>query len=216
MPTGEIDGEMDSAFDKVTNSLHMGTQAKATTNKSIYTTHDVSRLLHVNPRSVINWIEQDLLESYRTPGGHRRIRREDLLAFLRKHKIPMPAALVDGKFDVLIVEDEQDLLNLLKSYFEGHGNYELYSATDGISALIEVGRQRPDLLILDMRIPGVDGLEVCRRIKADPKNKTAIIAISGSRDLESKVLQAGADVFLAKPLDLEKLHEEAKRLLRVL
>jgi len=67
-----------------------------------------------------------------------------------------------------------------------------------------------------MRIPGVDGLEVCRRIKADTKNTTAIIAISGSRDLEAKTLQAGADAFMPKPLDLEKLQEEAKRLLRVL
>src|SRR5689334_21050088 len=119
--------------------------------KSIFTTHEVSRLLHVNPRSVINWIEQNLLESYRTPGGHRRIRREDLLAFLRKHKIPMPAPLVDGKFDVLIVEDEEELMGLLSTYFERHGNYEVHTASDGISALIEVGRSKPALLILDMR-----------------------------------------------------------------
>ncbi len=173
-------------------------------------------MLQVNPRSVINWIEQDLLDSYRTPGGHRRIRRDDLLAFLRKHKIPMPAPLVDGKFEVLIVEDEEESMRMLTTYFERHGNYELHSVSDGISALIEVGRRKPALLILDMRIPGVDGVEVCRRIKADSKNTTAIIAISGSRDLESKVLQSGADVFMAKPFDLEKLHEEAKRLLRIL
>src|SRR5215510_91809 len=182
--------------------------------KTIYTTHEVSRLLHVNPRSVINWIEQNLLESYRTPGGHRRIRRDDLLAFLRKHKIPMPSALVDGKFNILIVEDEEDLVNVVRTYFERHGNYDLLSASDGITALIEVGRIKPDLLILDIRIPGVDGIEVCRRIKSDTTNRTAIIAISGQPELEAKALQAGADVFLAKPLDLEKLHDEAKRLLR--
>src|SRR5260370_18630590 len=85
--------------------------------KTIYTTHEVSRLLHVNPRSVINWIEQNLLPSYRTPGGHRRIRREDLLAFLRKHQIPTPASLMDGKFTVLIVDDEEDIVNIIKTYF---------------------------------------------------------------------------------------------------
>src|SRR3954471_15132902 len=87
-------------------------------DKSIYTTHEVSRLLHVNPRSVINWIEQSLLSSYRTPGGHRRIRREDLLAFLRKHSIPTPAPLVDEKFNILIVEDEEEIINIIKTYFE--------------------------------------------------------------------------------------------------
>src|SRR5213075_1666820 len=81
--------------------------------KSIYTTHDLSRLLHVNPRSVINWIEQDLLQSFRTPGGHRRVRHDDLLAFLRKHQIPTPAPLLDGKFDVLIVDDDPDIVDLV-------------------------------------------------------------------------------------------------------
>jgi excisionase family DNA binding protein len=189
------------------------TTAKA---KSIFTTHEVSRLLHVNPRSVINWIEQSLLDSYRTPGGHRRIRRDDLLAFLRKHKIPMPAPLMDGKFHVLIVEDEEDITNTVKTYFERQGGYEVALASDGISALIELGRKKPDLLVLDMRISGVDGLEVCRRIKADAQNKTAIIAISGSHEQEANALQAGADVFMPKPVDVEKLHEEAKCLLRVL
>lgn len=186
------------------------------TVKSIYTTHEVSRLLHVNPRSVINWIEQSLLPSYRTPGGHRRIRHDDLLAFLRKHQIPTPAALVDGQFKVLVVEDEQDIVNIIKSYFERHAGYAVQCAGDGVTALIEVGRSKPDLIVLDILIPGVDGIDVCRRIKADVNNKTAIIAISGQPENEKKVLQAGADAFMAKPLDLEKLLTESKKLLRVL
>src|SRR5882762_1736179 len=184
--------------------------------KTIYTTHEVSRLLHVNPRSVINWIEQNLLPSYRTPGGHRRIRREDLLAFLRKHQIPTPASLVDGKFSVLIVDDEDEIIKIVRTYFERQGGYEVSSASDGITALIEVGRVKPDLLILDIMIPGVDGVEVCRRIKAASGNKTAIIAVSGMGESEDRILEAGADAFMAKPVDLEKLHLEARRLLRVL
>jgi excisionase family DNA binding protein len=184
--------------------------------KTIYTTHEVSRLLHVNPRSVINWIEQSLLPSYRTPGGHRRIRHDDLLAFLRKHQIPTPASLIDGKFGVLIVDDEQEIVEVIHSYLQRQGGYEISAASDGISALIEVGRAKPDLLILDIMIPGVDGVEVCRRIKSDSSNKTAIIAISGTAEKEKKVLQAGADAFMTKPIDLDRLHVEARRLLRVL
>jgi excisionase family DNA binding protein len=184
--------------------------------KTIYTTHEVSRLLHVNPRSVINWIEQNLLPSYRTPGGHRRIRHDDLLAFLRKHQIPTPASLVEGGFTVLVVDDEQEIVELIRNYFQRHGSYEVVTASDGISALLEVGRVKPDLLILDIMIPGVDGIEVCRRIKNDPSNKTVIIAVSGTADKEKKALQAGADAFMPKPVDLDKLHAEALRLLRVL
>ena len=184
--------------------------------KTIYTTHEVSRLLHVNPRSVINWIEQNLLPSYRTPGGHRRIRHDDLLAFLRKHQIPIPATLVDGRFGVLIVDDEDEIVELIKNFLERQGAYDISTASDGITALIEVGRTKPDLLILDIMIPGVDGVEVCRRIKAEPSNKTTIIAVSGTMEKERKVLQAGADAFMLKPINLDQLHAEAKRLLRVL
>jgi two-component system, OmpR family, response regulator RpaA len=184
--------------------------------KTIYTTHEVSRLLHVNPRSVINWIEQSLLQSYRTPGGHRRIRHDDLMAFLRKHQIPTPASLVADKFSILIVDDDQEIIDLLKAYLERQAPYEISTAADGITALIEVGRVKPDLLVLDIMIPGVDGVEVCRRIKADSSNKTAIIAISGTTERQSQVLEAGADAFMLKPVDMDTLHAEARRLLRVL
>jgi len=184
--------------------------------KSIYTTHEVSRFLHVNPRSVINWIEQNLLPSYRTPGGHRRIRHDDLLAFLRRHQIPTPALLVHEKFRVLIVDDDQHIIDMLKTFLQNQGGYDISSASDGITALIEVGRLKPDLLILDIMIPGVDGIDVCRRIKADSTNRTAIIAVSGIADNEQKSLQAGADAFMPKPIDLDRLHIEAKRFLRVL
>ena len=184
--------------------------------KNVFTTHEVSKLLQFNPRSVINWIEQDLLISYRTPGGHRRIRHDDLLAFLRKHEIPIPPALMAEKFNILIVEDEDDIVKILTTTFARQGVYEINSSSDGISALIDIGRLHPDLMVLDIMIPGVDGLEVCRRIKENPGNTTAIIAMSGQPELESKVLQAGADCFLAKPLDLDRLLEESKRLLRIL
>ncbi len=184
--------------------------------KNVFTTHEVSKLLQVNPRSVINWIEQDLLASYRTPGGHRRIRHDDLLAFLRKHEIPVPPALMAEKFTILIVEDKDDIVKILTSSFARQGVYEINSSSDGISALIDIGRLHPDLMVLDIMIPGVEGLEVCRRIKENPANTTAIIAMSGQPELESKVLQAGADCFLAKPLDLDRLMEESKRLLRIL
>jgi excisionase family DNA binding protein len=188
-----------------------------TKTKTIYTTHEVSRLLHVNPRSVINWIDQSLLPSYRTPGGHRRIRREDLLGFLRKHQIPTPASLMEGgNFSMLIVDDEEELADVIKAYFERKGGFEITTVNDGISALLEVGRAKPDLLILDIMIPGVDGVEVCRRIKAGASASTTIIAISGQMEMETKILQAGADVFMAKPLDLDKLYAQVGSLLRIL
>src|SRR5262249_58902370 len=88
---------------------YMANDAKMA-NKTIYTTHDVSQILNVNPRSVINWIEKNLLTAYRTPGGHRRIRREDLLSFLRKQQIPIPSILLQGMFTVLIVDYDENIV----------------------------------------------------------------------------------------------------------
>jgi DNA-binding response OmpR family regulator len=139
-----------------------------------------------------------------------------LLAFLRKHEMPTPASLLEGQFNVLIVDDEQGIIDIIRTFLQRQGGYEIAVASDGITALIEVGRVKPDLLILDIMIPGVDGVEVCRRIKADSSNKTAIIAVSGTAEKEKKVLAAGADAFMLKPIDLDKLHIEARRLLRVL
>jgi excisionase family DNA binding protein len=185
-------------------------------NKPIYTTHEVSRLLHVHSRSVINWIEQNLLPCYRTPGGHRRIRRDDLLVFVRKHGIPIPLELIEDKFTVLIVDEDQVIVELITAFLGRQGTYEVDSSSDGITGLIKVGRINPDLLILDPAIPGIDGIEVCRRIKSDPANKTTIIVVADSSNYERTSLQSGADAFLLKPFDLEKLHSETKRLLRVM
>ena len=184
--------------------------------KSIYTTHDLSRLLHVNPRSVINWIEQDLLQSFRTPGGHRRVRHEDLIAFLRKHKIPIPATLMSGTFNVLVVESEDGVSEMIRSMPESQNSYNVSNAKDGINALIAVGRERPDLIVLDLKISGVDGLEVCRQLKADPSNHTAVLAISGQSEQADSAITAGADAFLAKPLQPHTLLAQMQKLLQVM
>ena len=183
--------------------------------KSIYTTHDLSRLLHVNPRSVINWIEQDLLQSFRTPGGHRRVRHDDLMAFLRKHGIPMPTALMTGAFNVLVVADD-DIARIIQNALSNQNSYTVTSIRDGIKALIAVGRDRPDLIILDLKTPGVDGLEVCRQIKADPKSRTAVIALSAHSDNGTTATTAGADAFLHKPLNADALLAQVKKLLQVM
>jgi excisionase family DNA binding protein len=185
-------------------------QSKA---KTIYTTHEVSRLLQVNPRSVINWIEQSLLPSYRTPGGHRRIRRDDLLAFLKKHQIPTPAALVDGTFSVLIVDDEQEVSGMLKAFFQKQGDYEVSLASDGITALMEVGRLKPDLLILDIMLPGLDGIEVCKQIQRD---RNVPVLMLTARDSEADLLVGlgvGADDYVRKPFSPKLLEERVEELL---
>ena len=182
--------------------------------KSIYTTHDLSRLLHVNPRSVINWIEQELLQSFRTPGGHRRVRHDDLMAFLHKHGMPVPESLIGGVFNILIVDSKAD--GAIQRAIDGRPGHKVTTTSDGIQALLAVGHERPDLMILDQQISGVEALEVCRRIKADPQCRTAIIVVGDSTQNGTAALSAGADAFLSRPIESESLVAQMRKLLRVM
>jgi excisionase family DNA binding protein len=182
--------------------------------KSIYTTHDLSRLLHVNPRSVINWIEQELLQSFRTPGGHRRVRHDDLMAFLHKHNMPIPESLIGGVFNILIVDGQKD--GAIQRSIDGRPGHNVTTTSDGIQALLAVGHERPDLLILDLQISGVEALEVCRRIKTDPHCRTAIIAVGNSSQESAAALEAGADAFMTRPVEAEPLIAQMRKLLRVM
>ena len=181
-----------------------------------YTTFQIAEMCGVRPTTIISWVKQKRIPAFVTPGGHRRVRHDDLMAFLRKHKIPMPAALTSGTFSVLVVENEDDLSQSIQASLSAQNGYKVSAARDGISALLAVGRDRPDLMILDIRIPGVDGLEVCRQIKSDPKSHTAVIAIGGPSDGAETATAAGADAFLPRPVDLEVLLSQVKKLLQVM
>jgi CheY-like chemotaxis protein len=130
--------------------------------------------------------------------------------------MPIPSEIVVERFSVLIAVGQDDTATLLTNFFGGLGGYDTVSTSDGLTALIELGRLKPDLMILDIEVSQVDGLDVCRRIKSDGANKTTIIAISNQTELEPQIRQAGADAFLTKPLDLDKLLIESKRLLQIL
>lgn len=77
-------------------------------NKSVYTTGEAAKFLHVHQTTVIDWIEKGLIGSYRTPGGHRRIQRGALLQFLHTHRMPVPGSLKEGPGHVPLVGVEPE------------------------------------------------------------------------------------------------------------
>lgn len=183
--------------------------------ESQFGTLDVARMLGVSAMTVVRWIDKGVIRAFRTPGNHRRILRDDLRHFVRRMGFPMPAELSQDRWKVLAVDDEPEVLSVLVRAFESQKRYEVYSATDGVTALIEVGRVKPDLLLLDIVLPGMDGIEVCRRIKANSHLETNIVAISGkgTAEMTEQVLEAGADVFLEKPVSIHELRQCVGRLL---
>ena len=183
-----------------------------------YTTHDIARFCDVYPSTVGNWITSEKLKcSYSTPGGHHRVTREDLLVFLKKFGIPVPPELSARPRRVLIVDDDAEVARVIERVFSRRGAaFEAETCHTGIEALIRIGQAPPDLVILDIVLPKMDGMQVCRVLKSKPETRgIKILAISGKKPPfnEKKPQTAKIDFFLRKPLDLPELLAAAEELL---
>ncbi|MCK5113434.1 MAG: response regulator [Phycisphaerae bacterium] len=178
-------------------------------------TFAIAEMLHVDPGSVANWIDQGLLKAHRTPGGHRRVVMDNLLAFLKEHKMPIPPELGPTPVKILVVDDEQAITKLIvRAIKSKHSDYEIVEAHDGFQAGTLIATMRPDVVILDLRMPGMDGYEVCRMIKAQDTTKHAeVIAVTAypSPESQQQIIDCGARICLAKPLDIEQLLAEIEK-----
>src|SRR5262245_9106308 len=176
--------------------------------KSVFTTFEAAKLCHVSPLSIINWVNAGRLPAFRTPGGHRRIRRDDLARFMRENGIPLPEDLRDGsgRPRVLVVDDEASIREVIAASLASRASqpYEVMTAADGFEAGRLVATFRPDVVLLDLRMPGLDGFQVCRTIKADPEtSSTIVIALTGyhTPETEARIVECGAVRCLAKPIE---------------
>lgn len=163
-------------------------------------------MCHVGRGSVLNWIDRGLIAAYRTPGGHRRVTEVALRAFLQQHGKPIPSGL-EGTVRILLVDDDEGIVETLAANLSREGR-NVRSAPNGIDALLEVGQEPPEILVLDLALPVLDGFEVVRRLRARPRTAgVRIVAISGHSpdQFRAKAMEAGADRFLAKPFRAEDL-----------
>jgi len=118
---------------------------------------------------------------------------------------------------ILIVDDESTASAALELLLRREG-FKVRNVSDGVSALAECTSFRPDLILLDILMPGIDGFEVCRRIKATPETRlTPVVLITGLSDTEDRIkgINAGADDFLSKPIDFNELLARTHSLLRL-
>ena len=190
--------------------------------REFYTTFEISQICGVNPTTVQNWVKSKQLKAFQTPGKHRRVRREDLVAFLREFKMPLPPELVadeDQIFStvILVVDDDEDIRNVIADALQSwNDEITIMQAGNGVDALLAIGRSKPDMIILDVIMPNMDGVDVCERLRADDNVRDVkIIGISGDHnpDVRKRILAAGADMFFTKPLDMVGFRDECFRLL---
>lgn len=189
----------------------------AMARRSYLTTFEIARLCQVNPTTVQNWIKEKKLRAFTTPGGHRRVSAEDLVSFMKHHRMPIPPDLQERRRVVLIADDDQDMLELLTAALQAEGGgLDIIQARSGVEALVLVGERKPDLLVLDILMPEMNGIEVCRRLRAQSAvGGLKIAAISGdaSEETRTRLLEAGADLFFAKPFSVPDFLAGCRRLL---
>jgi len=187
--------------------------------EDVLTVFKASKYCSVSPKTIINWIESGLIKAYKTPGGHRRINRKDLIAFMENQGMPIPdKETVDtGRIKILVVDDDPIIVeSIVQALEEDEYDYEVISAADGFEAGIQVSHFQPHLLILDIMMPDIKGFDVCQKIKSSPETKeTKIIVLSAYLDEEKfkQMKEHGADACYSKPLPLPQLKEEVSRLL---
>ncbi len=117
---------------------------------------------------------------------------------------------------VIYVEDNPDSVALMRLILESDGETEMLSAPDGLAGLELVRDQLPDLVLVDLDLPRLDGIELARRLRADSTTAdTPIIAVSAHvmRDESRRCIDAGCVAFIAKPFDIEHLKQTVRRFL---
>lgn len=176
--------------------------------KTVFTTGEAAKICKVSQQTIIRCFDNGQLKGFRVPGSKfRRIPRESLHKFMKDNGIPTDA-LESGRRKVLLVDDEVDIVEMIHRALEEDGRFEVRIAANGFDAGMMVKEYRPDLIILDVMLPDINGKEVCHRVRQDSSlEDVRIICISGmvEEDKIQELKLAGADDFMHKPFDVDQL-----------
>jgi excisionase family DNA binding protein len=178
--------------------------------KTVFTTGEAAKVCKVSQQTIIRCFDNGQLKGFRVPGSKfRRIPRESLYKFMKDNGIPTDA-LESGKRKVLLVDDDVDIVEMIHKALDEDGRFEVKIAANGFDAGMMVKEYRPDLIVLDVMLPDINGKEVCHRVRGDLSlEEVRIICISGmvEDDKIQELRLAGADDFLHKPFDVDVLIE---------
>ena len=183
------------------------------TKEASHTTGDVARICQVTKRTVIKWSDSGKLKGYTLPGSrHRRVSAESLQAFMKAHSIPDLAGAARRR--ILIVDDDPDILELLKDAL--HARYDVDVASSALEAASRLPVFRPDAILLDIRLPDVSGLQVCRHFRShrNARNVPILTMSAYGKEIDpEEVRRSGADGFMAKPLRLADLQKRIESMM---
>lgn len=186
--------------------------------KTVFTTGEVAQICKVSQQTVIRCFDSGRLKGFRVPGSRfRRIPRDSLVNFMKVNGIPLDQ-LESGKRRILVVDDDPAIIEMFRDLLEPDDRFEVRTAVSGYDAGILTEDFRPDVILLDFKLPDINGTTVCRTIRAQPKYEhIKIIACSGVADPDEvkELMDAGADEFIRKPFMIATVIDKIAELLKV-
>jgi len=176
--------------------------------KKIFTTGEAAQVCKVSQQTIIRCFDSGRLTGFRVPGSKfRRIPREELIRFMHTNDIPLDL-LEGGTRRILCVDDDPQILEFFEDLIGNDARFVLETCGTGYEAGLLTASFKPHLMLLDYKLPDINGNEVCQRIRStDELASIKVIFISGviDRAEADELLTAGADDFLKKPFDIEEL-----------
>jgi len=178
-------------------------------NKDVLTTGEVARICKVAPRTVTKWFDSGQLHGYRIPGSKdRRIPITQLIRFMRQNNMPLDGMLHFTKTRILIVDDEEEIVEMLRDLLSQQTTYDVQVARNGFEAGLAAEKVRPHVILLDINLGDINGKDVCKTVRMNPElQMTKVVAMSGAlNDEEGKaLLSQGFEGFIKKPFTITQV-----------
>lgn len=172
-------------------------------------TKEAADLLNVSQRTIQKWIDDGKIVSTKTLGGHRRIKREDLFKVLAQETRPMATMPLLRPLVVVLVEDDLFTRRLCALGFQAFRTpYELYCASNGYEGLRLIGKHQPDLLLTDLKMPGIDGFAMIRELQRAPEHRClriVVLTAMGGAEIQSCGGLPETVTILGKPIPFQTL-----------
>jgi excisionase family DNA binding protein len=182
-------------------------------DKEILTTFEAAKYCHVHPGTIKNWIRDENLKAFRTPGGHRRIYRKDLDQFLKDNNIPINLDALSNRQRILIIDTSTQARESISRGLQRRTSYEVATAADAFEGGELLASFKPDLVILNQELNGLNTEEIAHRIKKSGYlNRVRVIMLTTAAERKIPTEQA-VDHYFPLPVDPERLSRETARVL---
>jgi len=185
--------------------------ASVDTLSTSLTTGEAAEACGVSARTVLRWVKDGHLRAFATPGGHQRVSRRELVRFLRTRGADVPKQLLPASRRVVIADDSPAFCRAVQRRLTvKHPGVVVEAVRDGFAAGAAVQRLRPDLLLLDIVMPGLDGVAACAHIRSQPElDGVAVVIVSGALTpaLCTELRELGADRCVPKPVTIDQIDQ---------